>query len=800
MEDKERERSRETDLVLTPGEYAFVLDKTKGPVSVFVGPFKTSLSGTDQPATYNEITKRFEYCTLDKSIRAFSSAPEGWYIVLKNPAKDSKLSHPQIKSSGDLADLNYGRKVNIPGPAIFPLWPGQTAEVVQGHYLRSNQYLLVRVYDEASAKENWAEAVVKPQNAESQEKIIKGIPELIMGKTLIIKGTDISFYIPPTGIEVVPISLDKYVREAVTLERLEYCILLDESGNKRYIKGPAVVFPEPTETFVEENNLHSLRKFKAIELNEISGIYVKVIADYEENGKQYKVGDELFITGKEQMIYFPRQEHAIVKYGDREKNYAVAIPTGEARYVLNKLSGEIILVKGPQTFLPDPRKEVIVRRVLDPKTAGLWFPQSGDAVEYNKQLVALMSGTKADYISDHELKDNTSERVCSGPDELVRKNTFTPPRTLVLNTKYEGAVAINVWTGYAVLVVNKRGDRRVVVGPQTLLLEYDESIEGMELSTGKPKTTDKLLQTAYLRVKNNKVSDILVAETNDLCRVEIKVSYRVNFEGDSMEWFDVENYVKFLTDHLRSIISNTVKHHGIQDFYASAIDIIRDAVLGKKIEDKERPGKVFIENGMKVYDMEVLKVSLDNEKISGLLIVAQHNAVKQAIEAGEEEKRLQLVSQKEKITQQIEALESTTRQERLALQILEAQKQAELALAKLESEFNSQKLHGDILEAKLARDKAQTDQGLALEKEKLEQRLIELKAQVEAVKEKASALTPDFIAALQAFSDKDLAGKMAESMAPMAILGGKSVADVFGQLLQGTSLESVLKNKIGANK
>ena len=30
--------------------------------------------------------------------------------------------------------------------------------------------------------------------------------------------------------------------EAVTLERLEYCILLDEDGNKRYIRGPAVVF------------------------------------------------------------------------------------------------------------------------------------------------------------------------------------------------------------------------------------------------------------------------------------------------------------------------------------------------------------------------------------------------------------------------------------------------------------------------------------------------------------------------------------------------------------------------------
>lgn len=37
------------DLVLAPGEYAFVLDSTKGQVSTIVGPNKVSLSNTDQP-------------------------------------------------------------------------------------------------------------------------------------------------------------------------------------------------------------------------------------------------------------------------------------------------------------------------------------------------------------------------------------------------------------------------------------------------------------------------------------------------------------------------------------------------------------------------------------------------------------------------------------------------------------------------------------------------------------------------------------------------------------------------------
>jgi len=102
----------------------------------------------------------------------------------------------------------------------------------------------------------------------------------------IIKGTEISFYIPPTGIEVVKDEFGNFQRNAVTLERLEYCILLDENGNKRYVRGPEVVFPEPTEVFIEKDGQ---RKFKAIELNEIKGIYIKVIALILKERKELKI-------------------------------------------------------------------------------------------------------------------------------------------------------------------------------------------------------------------------------------------------------------------------------------------------------------------------------------------------------------------------------------------------------------------------------------------------------------------------------------------------------------------------------
>lgn len=67
-------------------------------------------------------------------------------------------------------------------------------------------------------------------------------------------------------------------------------------------------------------------------------------------------------------------------------------------------------------------------------------------------------------------------------EEFNWQTQFTQPRTITLDTKYEGAVAINVWTGYAVLVVSKTGKRQVIVGPQTYLLEYDETLEGGTLN------------------------------------------------------------------------------------------------------------------------------------------------------------------------------------------------------------------------------------------------------------------------------------------------------------------------------
>ena len=128
-------------------------------------------------------------------------------------------------------------------------------------------------------------------------------------------------------------------------------------GVRGVAEGPAVVFPEPNERFITSPNKGE-KKFRAIELNPIQGIYVKVISDYSEGETQYKAGEELFITGETTPIYFPREEHSLIKYDNKTKHYATAIPAGEGRYVMDRMTGEIAVVKGPAMELPDPRTRV----------------------------------------------------------------------------------------------------------------------------------------------------------------------------------------------------------------------------------------------------------------------------------------------------------------------------------------------------------------------------------------------------------------------------------------------------------
>lgn len=805
---------QQRDIVLSPNEYVFVQNNTNGSIKTYTGPITITISAQDSLVVFDETVKKFKTVqNLSEAKSLFVLPPENWYAIVKNPTKDG--SHPNVGAASTSPELLHGRKVNIRGPVAFALYPGQMAKVVKGHALRTNQYLLARVYEADEANKNQGKVV----DAEGKE-IENTVTNCVNGQILVIKGTDISFYIPPTGIEVIPINNDAkqgYVREAVTLERLEYCILKDEDGNKRYVHGPKVVFPEPTETFVTSPNGGYI--FRAIELSKISGIYIKVIAEYnDEDGTHHPVGEELFITGDNQMIYYPRPEHAIINYDNKIMHHAIAIPEGEGRYIMNRLTGEINTIKGPAMYLPDPRTEVVVKRKLTTSQCALWYPGNNEALEYNRELnekavekslknvtasldtmTAYSSSTLSSTLANLEAKANIS-----------RGTSYTKPRTITLDNKYDGVVSIDVWTGYAVDVVSKNGDRKVVCGPKTILLDYDQTLEVLQMSTGKPKTTDKLIKTVFLRHENNKISDIIEIETKDFVKANITVSYCVSFDKDYMnKWFSIDNYVKYLCDRERSIIKRMAKNYTIEEFYQNYSSLIRSYAIDDigdntpETEADKKPGRFFKENGMFVYDCEVLNIDIDSD-VEELLMKHQNEMISKSLELSDAEKRIEVITKLAEAEKKEQELRSQQMLNKLELQRTETmtkldmqseanrKKEAEQQAIK-QAECDMSVLTDALHDAKLMREKKEADAEIARKQALAEIEKAKQEAYADTVKKVMNSIQPGLIEALMANGNTNLMKTIADGVAPYALANNESSADVIDRLMRGTTLEGIIK-------
>ena len=782
---------RQKDLVLSTNEFVFIQSKTNGQIKTYTGPIMVTISAQESMVVFNQRTKRFEETSdFEKARQLFTSAPEGWYAVLKNPATDN--THPDAAKAMNSPELHIGKKINISGPCSFSLYPGQMTKVIQGHRLRSNQYLIARVYD-ADAASNSVATIVDTDGKEVETKTEK----YFVGQLLVIKGTDVSFYMPPTGIEVVATN-GQYIRDAITLERLEYAILKDEDGEKRYVHGPAVVFPKPTETFVETPKGGNI--FRALELSPISGIYVKVIADYKDNdGTEHKTGEELFITGNDQMIYYPRPEHAMIQYDGKYMHHAIAIPEGEGRYVLNRLNGEIKTIKGPAMYLPDPRTEVVVKRKLTPQECELFYPGNTDVLTYNTNLSEKytekmarkgMSNAVTDAINCAYSTSNQLDTLAifEANANISRGVSYTKPRTITLDTKFDGVVSINVWTGYAICVVNKAGHREIVVGPETRLLDYDETLQAIDTPEGK---------TVYLKLENNRIEDVITAQTSDYVDVQIRLAYNVNFEGEKKA-FEIDNYCSYIKDDMRNIVKLDIKKNDIQSFYADSTNIVRNVILG------EEGSRYFEKNGATISDVEVISISIERTYAT-MLESHQEELIEKSLELADADAKMKVVQALAKVEKEEADLAAANKLYKLELDqkfkeetfakeeaMREKVRQADAAANQAKADM--QEVLAAINEAQIAREKAKHEAEIAHAKELAAIEESKQAAYAKTVVEMLGAIQPGLIEALQGQTNADLANGIASSVAPYAIAGGQDISEVVAQMLRGTTVEDVLKN------
>lgn len=706
---------RERDILVAPNEYAYVQDLTKGDISLYVGPTKISLSNTERLVEYYEgrfVTVRGEEGNI--GVKPCVMAASSQYIILENPPKDANAK--PAKGANYSIELLIGKKIVIPGPATFPLWPGQKAVVIDGHELREDQYLVVRVYD-------YVEGDDSP-----------------IGTQKIVKGSEVSFYIPKTGLEVVPEDEDSYVRSAVTLRDGEYCILLAPNGKRKYFRGPAVVFPEPMEEFLLKDGR---RSFTAYHLKKNSGIHIRVVKDFTSTGEDhipagtYSAGQELFLKDLEG-LFFPNENLEVI--GEVRP---IPIADKEGIYVRDIETGKITTEIGPKNFLPDPTKMEVVTRSLNEERARLYG--------------------------------------------LGERPMLALPK----------AISIYIPPSFAVMV-SAKNKREVVKGPQTLILNYDEDLEILKLSTGKPKSDDHLLSTCFLQTDGNKVSDIVRVRTLDHVELDITLSYRVSFiarDSDSSKWFNVKNYVGLLCDHLGSIVRGAVRTTGIDTFHSNSTEVIRTAILGEKKTEGKRTGRHFEENNMWVYDVEVLNIKILDQDVNQLLSDAQRTAIVFEVTSKQEYMRLNSEKLKEEVNRQIyESKKSTVEK---AIELENAEKNLALAKAQLAIETDGLEVVGRAKnQAKALEISAQTRLATTAKENELEGQLIA--AKVAAFQQQMQSMSPELIATLKVLGDQHMATELTKNVSPLAILGGTSVSEIVERLL--TALPIGLHNEDGVMK
>jgi major vault protein len=583
----------------------------------------------------------------------------------------------------------------------------------------------------------------------------------------------------------------RLIRRAVVLGEKEYCVIIDADGKREIKVGPARVFPGPYDQFMVKGSRG--RIYDAYELLPQRALWLRVIAPIKrgdlaaklprgvelENKDEYRPGDELLLTNVS-TFFFPFNEIEVlspetgqaVVGNDHSTVFIekIGIDQKSGIYVRDLDTGEVRLVRGKQSYLVDPRKEVQVTRTIAPDDWNLWIAMA----EPHKETI----------------------------------DAVTTP----------WAISIIVPHNNAVLATSADG-QRVIQGPCVTLLGYEETLTPILLSTGTPKSDDAPLRTCFLRTAGNRVSDVITVETFDFVKISIRVSYSVMFSLEQQDrWFNHVNYIQVMCEHLRSLIRSRCRALSLAALWPQIPTLVRDTILGEKPAAGQRPGRVFAENGSTVTEVEVLSSAIDDKEIAQLMQRVQSQQV--TLQIGDRQAQENLTSAKlraeiDKQTQVLQ-LEAREREARLAEVSRKLAHEAALAEAK-ESELLAHERQA-LADARAAiaqqaelerRARAQAAeleqlgkdataraaahrqlQGAELETQTQLRNLevLLLQAQSAATVAERNAVQRGLIEAMTALGDKILLAEVAENMNLVTLFKGKEVGTILAEVLGGTKV------------
>ncbi len=618
----------------------------------------------------------------------------------------------------------------------------------------------------------------------------------------------------------------RLVRQAVVLGPTEFCVLLDADGRPQIHRGPGRVFPGPYDRFRTLGSRN--RVYDAYHLRSDRGLLLRIVTDSISKDKlmgelpqgmpsetlekrTYLKGDEVFIGGFDAYLV-PSNSFEVINPGTRIEAsnpltrsphigndhtavyvQAIGVDQKSGVYVANVDTGNVELVRGEKKLLLDPRKSRHMKRRVPGRAWNLIIGRA----EPHKRV----------------------------PDDKMVETPW--------------ALSVIVPNNEAILVTSKTG-RRVVVGPRTELLGYEEWLEKLTLSRGRPKSEDDKLETCFLRVSGNRVTDRVELETADFVTIKVDVAYGVTFvadkEADQFQWFDHRNYVRLLYTHLRSRLRAAARKMAFMDLQPIIPDFVRDIVLGGKPAEGHRAG-LRLPNNMLVDEVEVLDIVIPDATVAQNVVQAQQASVVRQITDASLQAELKSEELRDGIAQRRQALTlgEIERKKTLGITQAEADNAAATKEAELRQQLDQQsqdaalalalsKLKADIdrenqsQKAKLAREKQANDQKLemtaaevkakaeadrlhnqleaALKKDLADIEKVLLEAGAEAAVKQLVAIQPGLIEAIKGMGDAQLAKSLAENLpkagGTLGFLFEAGGFDALRHMVRGTRLESAL--------
>ena len=347
-------------------------------------------------------------------------------------------------------------------------------------------------------------------------------------------------------------------------------------------------------------------------------------------------------------------------------------------------AGDVWQVKGPISFIPDKYTNVI--KIVD-----------SILINDNQGIYVINTMT-----SEKKLVKGPQSYLLTSEEELYEKKfSGIEIKALKLSSKPSHiATVITLLDGDVLCVLDSEKKEKIEIGPGFRILGPEEQVKVLYLSAKKPKIPNQI-KAAVIKKGPSFMSDIFIVSTRDNCQLKMHCTYKWEFIVDRKQSnliFSTNDFIGYACNTLCSRIREEAASFNFEEFHNKTVKILRDSLFkDNEISDSNGNktihfGLFFEEINLLISEIDIRNIEPTNQEISKLL----HESIKSNMrmvcskleqEANMEAKKLNIKAQEDiqKIRQKLLEIQNKN----LKLETVEKAKIEGLALiekAKAENE------------------------------------------------------------------------------------------------------------------